>query len=498
MSPLLTNVREQWSKGGCAVRAFILLLGFIAFSCLCSLCLIPIRLMDSVGLIPTSIPTITPTSTPTVTPSPTPFAVSLPQTVITESGHMFTINKIESLDNIGDRRPDNGVFLVLLGTLQATDESSGCARSDHFSLTSGLDNSTTYKINTNDLATAKRRYGYDYPGGFRGQCPDKTGEDSFIVFDIENSVRNVWLRTAKSDVAIGDMSLIVELKTVEITPTPTLPPTETPTPNAYYTISTSEISIFDEPNLEANEIGKVDTGRGFWIVASSQDSIWGRIISQDGVEGWILMADVEDKSSGFDSIPTVTSTPTVTNTPTVTPTPTATPTQLPTNTPTPTPSNTPTATPDLAQIATSEALSALGLGISRNEIRDFYADLGFDFESGIPIDGQPQIIGFSESDLALIQIIGPSENVINVSMIAFITTDNDAVNTLNALYFLGLLNLITPEWDDSFDWFADNLEIGAISANDVYTGQQNYQGISVKLTMDKTLGSILLEFTKAE
>jgi hypothetical protein len=296
--------------------------------------------MNSAGLIPTSTPTITPTSTPTATPSPTPFAVSLPQTVTTESGHIFTINKIETLDNIGDEQPDNGVFLVLLGILQATDESSGCAKSEHFSLTSGFDNSTTYEMDTDDLATAKRRYGYDYPGGFLGQCPDSTGEDSFIVFDIENSARNIWLRTAKSDVAIGDISLIVESKTIEITPTPTLPPTATPTPDAYYTVSISEISIFDEPNLEANKIGKVEQGKDFWVIASSQDSMWGKIISQDGAEGWISMDSLDDESSEFDSIPTVT------NTPTTTPTPTETPTPLPTNTPTetPKPTNTPRAT----------------------------------------------------------------------------------------------------------------------------------------------------------
>ena len=257
----------------------------------------------------------TPTSTPTATPSPTRFAVSLPQTVTTESGHIFTINKIEALANIGDEQPDNGVFLVLLGILQATDESSGCAKSEHFSLTSGFDNSTTYEIDTVDLDTAKRRYGYDYPGGFLGQCPDSTGEDSFIVFDIENSARNIWLRTAKSDVAIGDTSLIVESKTIEITPTPTLPPTATPTPDAYYTVSISEISIFDEPNLEANKIGEVEQGRDLWVIASSQDSMWGKIISQDGVEGWISMDSLDDESSEFDSIPTVTNTPTTTPTP---------------------------------------------------------------------------------------------------------------------------------------------------------------------------------------
>ena len=82
-------------------------------------------------------------------------------------------------------------------------------------------------------------------------------------------------------------------------------------------------------------------------------------------------------------------------------------------------------------------------------------------------------------------------------MIAFVTIDNNDENTLNALYFLGLLNLITPGWEDSSDWFVDNLEIGANSANDVYTVQQNYQGINVKLTIDKTLSSILLDFTRA-
>lgn len=352
MSSLLAKLREQWSKGGCAVRAFILLVGFIALSCLCS---VPITLMNSAGLIPTSTPTITPTSTPTATPSPTPFAVSLPQTVTTESGHIFTINKIETLDNIGDEQPDNGVFLVLLGILQATDESSGCAKSEHFSLTSGFDNSTTYEMDTDDLATAKRRYGYDYPGDFLGQCPDSTGEDSFIVFDIENSARNIWLRTAKSDVAIGDISLIVESKTIEITPTPTLPPTATPTPDAYYTVSISEISIFDEPNLEANKIGKVEQGKDFWVIASSQDSMWGKIISQDGAEGWISMDSLDDESSEFDSIPTVT------NTPTTTPTPTETPTPLPTNTPTVAPSPTLQLTPsqEVLTIENNEDMAAL-------------------------------------------------------------------------------------------------------------------------------------------
>jgi hypothetical protein len=173
-----------------------------------------------------------------------------------------------------------------------------------------------------------------------------------------------------------------------------------------------------------------------------------------------------------------------------------TPTPLPTNTPTPRPPNTPTTTPNLAQTATSEALNALGLGISRNEIRNFYAVLGFDFRNGAPVDGQPQIVGTSESNLALMQIIGPAENVIDVSMIAFITTSNDDENALTVFYFLGLFNLITPEWEGASDWFGNNVIIGVNSANNVYTVQQNHQGINIKLTVDKTLSSILLSFTR--
>lgn len=372
--------------------------------------------------------TLTPSTTPVPTLTKTPIVLPL---VIPSPGWIFEIQNFyvhEKLERDSGNAivPNNGVFLVMIGTLRNQSSESGCQTTSAWDVVN-LNTGKEYDYSFSAEDPIKNLYNVDTPGSFLGTCLDSEEEKRlFVVFDVD-----------------PEAELILRFR-------------------------------------------KSENGQPIQL------------------------------SSAFSLANASTATPTTTPTSTVTPTPTV--TNTPTNTPTPTETLIPeTATAyaeatqkaldmtatvvaeqQYEQTATSEALNTLGLGISRSEIRDFYSDLGFEFESGVPVDGQPQIIGTSDGGLALLQIIGPSENVTNVSMIAFATIDNDVENTLNGLYFINLLSLITPGWEGSSDWFIDNLEIGANSANDVYTVQQNYQGIKVKMTTDKSLGSIILEFTKSQ
>lgn len=164
--------------------------------------------------------------------------------------------------------------------------------------------------------------------------------------------------------------------------------------------------------------------------------------------------------------------------------PTATPVP-PTSTPLP-----PTATsiPSTPTLAASPRAAMSGIGRTRHDIQSIYEkpEIGFVFKEGAPVRGQPQVLGTSKNGLAMLQIIGPEDNIYEVSMLIGVPNDNPSVVAQNAVYLLGLVKVAAPDWDGGVQWVTDNLEI-AIQEGEATT---THGGLKFTLQAIKELGMV--------
>lgn len=181
--------------------------------------------------------------------------------------------------------------------------------------------------------------------------------------------------------------------------------------------------------------------------------------------------------------------------PTDTPIPTD--TAIPTDTPAPTNTAAPTATPRPTNTAVPEqARTTEGLGISRSDVLAVYTqpEVGFTFEESTEVGGQPRTMGTSPSGTAVIELIGPSNDLMQISVMAGIPSDNDMMLLENAFFLLGMLNVAVPEWDGGVDWVTNNIE--ATAGGDPAT--TTYGNRAITLSALPELGFIILTIKVAE
>ncbi len=131
-----------------------------------------------------------------------------------------------------------------------------------------------------------------------------------------------------------------------------------------------------------------------------------------------------------------------------------------------------------------------GIGVSRAAIQSVYEkpELGFKFEKGEPVDGQPQVIGRAPNGLAFVQLIGPEEDLTQATIMVGIPNDNPQALVENSAYMLGLLKLAAPDWKEGADWLSSNL-VKAVEEGEVATTHGN---LRIRLQAIKELGMAAL------
>lgn len=129
-----------------------------------------------------------------------------------------------------------------------------------------------------------------------------------------------------------------------------------------------------------------------------------------------------------------------------------------------------------------------GIGLSRQAIQSVYEkpEIGFTFKSGAPVDGQPQVIGTSPNGSAILQIIGPPEDVQEVSILVVIPKDRQDVVIEDAVLLVGLAKVAAPDWDEGPQWVANHIK-DAIREGDVTT---SHGKLKMTLQTVKELGMI--------
>lgn len=165
---------------------------------------------------------------------------------------------------------------------------------------------------------------------------------------------------------------------------------------------------------------------------------------------------------------TATSIPTATNTPTVEPTATAEPTETPTATPEP------------------------SIGFSRDEVEAVFSEkYGFRFETSF-LDSE-QSAGMPLSSMALMDLVGPNDNLTSITL-AISNTDDFDVMVDNAAYQYELLALVAPDWPELDNWLFDN---GPTARNgEVVTGEWN--GLRFTLEFTQSIGREVLTVEPVE
>lgn len=92
------------------------------------------------------------------------------------------------------------------------------------------------------------------------------------------------------------------------------------------------------------------------------------------------------------------------------------------------------------------------LGVSVQDFVPDFKKVGFSFEQSTPVRGQPRVMGTSSDGLAILELIGPSNDLLHVSMIIGIPNDRPDVVLMNVVYLGSFLKKAMPEWEGSIDW----------------------------------------------
>lgn len=212
------------------------------------------------------------------------------------------------------------------------------------------------------------------------------------------------------------------------TPTPELienPNDELPTVSA---MGDYNINIRSGPSTTYKIIDKLTSGESLEVIGRISDSSWWQVSTPEGI-GWIA-ANISMVTGNDNNIP-------ITDIEKALPIPTVVEIK------------TPTSSPHVVK----------SMGVSRYEIQSVFEspEIGFTFEEAEKVEGQPRVIGQSANGLAIMELIGPPNNLTYASMTAGIPNDNQKAVLENGIYLMGLLNLTTPEWNGNIDWFNDSL-----------------------------------------
>jgi hypothetical protein len=127
----------------------------------------------------------------------------------------LTIRRVEFWEEIKDRKPKNGLFLVLIGELSNTTGKKDCPTSDDFSLYVG---NRKYSTSSSEMGWFRPFYEWNYPGSFLGQCITGT-EATYLVFDIPFQLGRSRLVFRGASMDLGDLGLALQKSKI---PVPTL------------------------------------------------------------------------------------------------------------------------------------------------------------------------------------------------------------------------------------------------------------------------------------
>ena len=130
-----------------------------------------------------------------------------------------------------------------------------------------------------------------------------------------------------------------------------------------------------------------------------------------------------------------------------------------------------------------------GLGVGRAEAARFFQLLDFAFTRVMGDDGQEQLLGTVGDDLAVVRLIGPSEEITGAAVtiqVPALPDDSEAQRTI--AYLMAVLTLVAEDWEDGIGWLNDHLA-------DVGESRTVHRDLDVVLTVTPRDQVTTVEFT---
>ncbi|MEE8189716.1 MAG: peptidoglycan-binding domain-containing protein [Kiloniellales bacterium] len=141
-------------------------------------------------------------------------------------------------------------------------------------------------------------------------------------------------------------------------------------------------------------------------------------------------------------------------------------------------------------------VSAPGLGIRRASLQGLFEspEIGFEFENSPLADGRPRVTGTSKNGIALLELIGPPNNLSSATMTIGTPDDAPAAVAENSFYMMGFVKHAFPEWAGATSWVNSNLDRAVDSGEirRVYGSKQ----ISISVTQGLGMISITIKGTR--
>ena len=124
------------------------------------------------------------------------------------------------------------------------------------------------------------------------------------------------------------------------------------------------------------------------------------------------------------------------------------------------------------------------LGVAVETVQSLFEqpNIGFTFASASPIQENPRLIGTSPHGMAVIELIGPPENLTRAIIRIHIPDDNTQALALNAEYVLRFIQTIDPQWQEGGNWMIQNLDAFATGQRSEVKTTQADKEISMTLT----------------
>jgi hypothetical protein len=150
---------------------------------------------------PTQVPTAAPTTGPLTGQPVSKYSAALSGQA-TAAGGTFTLRRAEFWPDLGVSKPQNGMYLVIIGELSSAGNQLDCSRSDEFVLT--LDG-RAFETGSQVMDGFKAKYEWNFPGSLVGFCISKP-TPTFVVYDTPTLIKSARLSFREAPIELADLA----------------------------------------------------------------------------------------------------------------------------------------------------------------------------------------------------------------------------------------------------------------------------------------------------
>lgn len=137
-----------------------------------------------------------------------------------------------------------------------------------------------------------------------------------------------------------------------------------------------------------------------------------------------------------------------------------------------------------------------GIGVSYDQTMAYLSNFFTTMSQDVTLKGQARHMGRTDDGLAMLEVLGPTDNIQSATLMVAIPKDNTVAVVRNGALLLRLLKNTVPEWEGSADWA--NSTLGHITRSQDTSEEISRGDKSIKMTVIKELGMVALTVQSKE